>query len=79
MEDIGSKLDLSNGVTLTGDLGVIDNFVLDKGVFTINDNKLTLGKPVATNNVRRSRAGEDSKTAFSFARVFKHSNTSVVD
>ncbi|MEO1254132.1 MAG: hypothetical protein AAFY41_04470, partial [Bacteroidota bacterium] len=43
------EIDNTNGVSLVGDFSVIDNFVLDNGIFDINTNKLSLNSEVATN------------------------------
>ena len=44
------EIDNTNGVSLNGDMGILDNFVLDNGIFDIGTFKLTLNKEVATNN-----------------------------
>ena len=45
------EIDNTNGVSLTGDLGIIENFILDGGVFDIGTNKLSLNQEVTTNGV----------------------------
>ncbi len=40
-----------NGVSLDGDLSILDNFTLDAGVFDINTSKLTLNNPISTAGV----------------------------